>query len=75
MLGLSISALVSTTEPEDASEHQAACASARSAFKAYVFLLAWLLRQAEAEEKAAAAASADAAPGGSRAILPSRHCS
>ena len=57
VLGLSIGALVSVQEPDDAAEHAAAATSHRSALTAYVFLLAWLLKLAEDEAKAAASTS------------------
>ena len=57
VLGLSIGALVSVQEPDDAAEHEAAATSHRSALTAFVFLLAWLSRLAEDEAKAAASTS------------------
>ena len=53
VLSLSIGALTSVQEPDDPAEHEASCASHRSALKAYVFFLSWLTSAAEDEEKAA----------------------
>ncbi len=53
VLGLSIGALVSVTEPEDPAEHEASSALHRSALKAYVFFLSWLTSAAEEEDRAA----------------------
>lgn len=53
VLGLSIGALVSVTEPEDPAEHEASSASHRSALKAYTFFLSWLTSVAEEEDRAA----------------------
>ena len=52
VLGLSIGALVSVTEPEDPAEHEASSASHRSALKAYTFFLSWLTSAAEEEDRA-----------------------
>lgn len=62
VLGLSIGALLSVQEPEDASEHEAAATSHRSALKAYVFLLTWLARLAE-EEARSVTGTADSTAG------------
>ena len=63
VLVLSVGALVSVADVDDPSEHEAAAASHRSALKAYVFFLGWLVQLAEAEDRVAAAA-APGAPAG-----------
>lgn len=68
VLGLSIGALVSVQEPDDAAEHEAAATSHRSALTAYVFLLSWLARLAEGEAKVAASTSDSAAGKTMRAL-------
>ncbi|CAL8472231.1 g11773 [Coccomyxa elongata] len=66
VLGLSIGALVSAQDQDDASDNESAASSHRSGLAAYIFLLTWLARLAEDEAKAAADTTDTGAGGKSR---------